>query len=79
MLSQIVRQLKVGANRQFPKALLSNLSYVHRYEFVLVFIRSQLLLFRACDALRSCLPDMLRDGTFSGCLHVRTIINFHSF
>lgn len=23
---------------------------------------------RACDALRSCLPDMLRDGTFSKCL-----------
>ncbi|GKV22209.1 hypothetical protein SLEP1_g32093 [Rubroshorea leprosula] len=24
---------------------------------------------RACDALRSCLPDMLRDATFSSCLH----------
>lgn len=24
---------------------------------------------RACDALRSCLPDMLRDATFSTCLH----------
>ncbi|MBA0662179.1 hypothetical protein Goklo_006358, partial [Gossypium klotzschianum] len=23
---------------------------------------------RACDALRSCLPDMLRDATFSTCL-----------
>ncbi|XP_060960517.1 uncharacterized protein LOC115722515 isoform X2 [Cannabis sativa] len=23
---------------------------------------------KACDALRSCLPDMLRDATFSGCL-----------
>ncbi|OWM85873.1 hypothetical protein CDL15_Pgr012123 [Punica granatum] len=23
---------------------------------------------RACDALRSCLPDMLRDGTFNNCL-----------
>ncbi|KAG5551045.1 hypothetical protein RHGRI_009467 [Rhododendron griersonianum] len=23
---------------------------------------------RACDALRSCLPDMLRDATFSACL-----------
>ncbi|KAI7750039.1 hypothetical protein M8C21_024013, partial [Ambrosia artemisiifolia] len=23
---------------------------------------------RACDALRSCLPDMLRDATFSSCL-----------
>ncbi|KAK0602392.1 hypothetical protein LWI29_032874 [Acer saccharum] len=23
---------------------------------------------RACYALRSCLPDMLRDGTFSSCL-----------
>ncbi|KAI4320796.1 hypothetical protein MLD38_034242 [Melastoma candidum] len=23
---------------------------------------------RACEALRSCLPDMLRDGTFSACL-----------
>ncbi|KAL0362851.1 UNVERIFIED_CONTAM: CCR4-NOT transcription complex subunit, partial [Sesamum calycinum] len=25
---------------------------------------------RACDALRSCLPDMLRDATFSSCLRV---------
>ncbi|KAL8133854.1 hypothetical protein AgCh_009061 [Apium graveolens] len=25
---------------------------------------------RACDALRSCLPDMLRDSTFSSCLRV---------
>ncbi|KAJ0720051.1 putative transcription regulator Rcd1-like family [Helianthus annuus] len=24
--------------------------------------------YRACDALRSCLPDMLRDATFSSCL-----------
>ncbi|XP_024026008.1 CCR4-NOT transcription complex subunit 9 [Morus notabilis] len=24
---------------------------------------------KACDALRSCLPDMLRDSTFSSCLH----------
>ncbi|KAM3203974.1 hypothetical protein P3L10_027383 [Capsicum annuum] len=23
---------------------------------------------RACDALRTCLPDMLRDTTFSSCL-----------
>ncbi|EPS69134.1 hypothetical protein M569_05634, partial [Genlisea aurea] len=23
---------------------------------------------RACDALRSCLPDLLRDATFSVCL-----------
>nr|GEX29947.1 cell differentiation protein RCD1 homolog isoform X1 [Tanacetum cinerariifolium] len=26
---------------------------------------------RACDALRSCLPDMLRDATFSSCLRPR--------
>ncbi|KAL8110104.1 hypothetical protein AgCh_025997 [Apium graveolens] len=25
---------------------------------------------RACDALRSCLPDMLRDSTFSSCLRL---------
>lgn len=25
---------------------------------------------RACEALRSCLPDMLRDATFSSCLRV---------
>ncbi|KAK9673874.1 hypothetical protein RND81_12G195400 [Saponaria officinalis] len=24
---------------------------------------------RACDALRSCLPDTLRDGTFASCIH----------
>nr|GMC75502.1 cell differentiation protein RCD1 homolog [Ipomoea batatas] len=31
---------------------------------------SSLLLYRACDALRSCLPDILRDATtFSNCLH----------
>ncbi|KAL4285469.1 hypothetical protein GQ457_16G006190 [Hibiscus cannabinus] len=27
---------------------------------------------RACEALRSCLPDMLRDATFSACLRVST-------
>ncbi|KAL6517760.1 hypothetical protein OROMI_033461 [Orobanche minor] len=25
---------------------------------------------RACDALRSCLPDMIRDTTFNSCLHL---------
>lgn len=25
---------------------------------------------RACDALRSCLPDMLKDATFASCLRV---------
>ncbi|KAK1373341.1 hypothetical protein POM88_029534 [Heracleum sosnowskyi] len=28
---------------------------------------------RACNALRSCFPDMLRDITFSSCLRVYTI------
>lgn len=35
---------------------------------------SSLLLYRACDALRSCLPDILRDATtFSNCLHVSMV------
>lgn len=29
---------------------------------------------RACDALRNCLPDMLRDATFSSCLRVCTFL-----
>ncbi|KAK4733972.1 hypothetical protein R3W88_008233 [Solanum pinnatisectum] len=28
---------------------------------------------RACKALKFCLPDMLRDDTFSSCLRVRNI------
>lgn len=32
-----------------------------------------LMTFRACDALGSCLPDLLRDATFSGCLYVSVI------
>ncbi|KAL6587816.1 hypothetical protein OROMI_000794 [Orobanche minor] len=30
----------------------------------------------ACDALRSCLPDMIRDTTFNSCL--RIVQNYHS-
>lgn len=33
--------------------------------FVVVFF---LFLFRAREALRQCLPDQLRDGTFNSCL-----------
>lgn len=34
---------------------------------------------RACEALRNCLPDMLRDATFSDCLRVCIFIIYFPF
>lgn len=34
---------------------------------------------RACDALRSCLPEMLRDATFASCLRVSSFSLFDAF
>lgn len=61
MLSPIVGQCKVSQ---------VDFSFWFAISRALVFV--VYLLCRACDALRSCLPDMLRDATFSSCLRVST-------
>lgn len=46
------------------------------FHFLILILRADIsssLLCRACDALRSCLPDMLRDATFNSCLRVSNL------
>lgn len=38
--------------------------------FAIINTKNHIVSCRACDALRSCLPEMLRDGTFNNCLRV---------
>ena len=76
MLSSIVRQSKVGANGLYifsHDLIIIFLLFCWALLFVLILFWS--LFCRACDALRSCLPDMLRDATFSSCLRVSVFFN----
>lgn len=44
-----------------------------QFLYPLAYTIQLLMIFRACDALGSCLPDVLRDASFSSCLYVCVI------
>lgn len=64
LLKHIIRcYLRLSDNPRF-------VGCIRRLNMCTNYILPISLSYRACDALRSCLPDMLRDATFSSCLRV---------
>ena len=62
-----------NGSKQLPGSVLLAFNFlwlVICFDFLFSLYFFSLLEFRACHALRSCLPDMLRDATFSSCLRV---------
>lgn len=71
LLKHIIRCYLRLTDNQKSKSIPTFLHSKHNiYTLVLAYTIQLLIKFRACEALRNCLPDLLRDPSFSSCLCV---------